>query len=931
MKTTNNYNKIWAHILVIFYSACAFSQDAFVTRPDNASMLHTGEIPVNLYTGVPDISIPIYTMPTHSRDISLNLGLNYHPAGLSALDQPGNMGRGWNINAVGVITRSVVWRVDERHSTPALDDYDRMTDIYQFSFMGQSGRFMIKKNFQTNTFSIQMMDHSTLKIEYVFNSEDKKVNSFTIYDDRGYRYVFDVYDINIGRFWMRDNIHHEYVDYRSAHYLSKVYDNNGNILLSYVFDTVTKPTSFGDKVFNRLREINATDIGKAAFSYTYTAPQSGDAAGYNPPIKDVTITNMKGQIIQKTAFSYAYGTSGELTKVSEFSGDLSESRDYKLYYNTRGLPQKDTRSMYDFPLQGWLEKITLPTGGTILYEFDWNTAGFAGYLGSAPDYDQYYLENNPDNAPVREPYGDGGGDYDTSVSKSMPFTVTGSVPKKLEFSFWHNPYSYPPELDPTAGPLPVGYRIMSGSTVVHDFGSWAETGTATLAPGSYTIAISTVSTLNTTGNISIMHDVPNGGILRRWIYTSGMRIKRIATFSHDANANYLYNPGNYQYTPASETFYDYSMPDDPTRSSGYEYDGYILTFDEPLKMVSQLTGYTNVKVTKGSGNGYTRYAFARYDDYPIPFANDNITSLRAGMLKKTEIFDEAGTMLSKTENTYELTATGDTFPIFPAYEGEWNYISTRLSWPKLTASTATEKLGDNLVTSTQVFTYNNVNKQIASRTATTSTSGETLKTEYYYHTGNSPLSMNRMAHPEKTDNYLNSTLLSTEKINYSNSWPGNQSYLLSSTAQSVAGGPLVTKSKVNRYDTFGNLLEKEQPNGIKTSYIWGYNKTLLVAKIEGIAYSDIPPALITAIENTSATGTEADLLVKLADLRSSLALAVTMLTTYTHKPLVGTTTITDTMGDKTVFEYDSFGRLKTVRDRNGKVLNETKYHMITQN
>lgn len=916
--------KLYTRILLCL-GLSAFAQDPYVTRPENASMLHTGEISVNLYTGIPDINIPIYTFPTHSKDISLGLGLSYHPSGLTTLDRPGTMGRGWNINAVGTISRSVVLRPDERYSAVGgIDDYDQMTDVYQYNFMGHSGRFMIKKNFTTGTFSIQMMDHSTLKIEYVFNATDKSVNSFTIYDDRGYRYVFDLYDVNYARFKSRSNIT-ELVNYRSAHYLSKIYDNNGNILVSYSYDVLAKPyvvgsTTIGNSIYNKLKEISVTDIGKALFTYT-------DAEAN--VMKDVTIKNLAGQTIEKTVFTYAYGLSGELTKVSEFSSDLLESRDHKIYYNTRGLAQKDLNNLYEYPLYGWLEKIVLPTGGTVLYEFEWNTARLTGYFGGPEQQDQYYLENNPDNTPVRELYGTGGGEYDTSISRSMPFTVTGSAPKKLEFTFYHNPYSYPPELDPTAGPLPVTYKIMSGSTVVHDFGSNPEAASATLAPGNYTISIITVSNLNTTGDIAIMHDVPSG-TLKRWLYTSGMRIKRVATFTHDANAGYLYNPGNYSCVPAEETFYDYSMFDDPNKSSGYQYDGLMLSWEDPAKSVSQLTGYANVKVTKGSGNGYTRYTFAVPDEYALSYSNEHYDSFRSGMMKKVEAVDANGVVVSKTENTYELSASGDFFPAFPVIESS-SYIASRLSWAKLASMAVTEKLGDNMVTSTQAFTYNDTNKMIASKTSSTSISGETLKTEYSYHTGNSPLSTNRNSVLEKTDSYLNSTLLSTKRISYSNTWPGNQSFIASLLSESKAGGALITRSKFNSYDEFGNMLEREQPNGIKTSYIWGYNKTLLVAKIDNIAYSSIPANLITAIQNASNTGTEANVLQKLADLRNSPALSDTVLTTYTHKPLVGISTLTDTAGDRVIYDYDSFGRLKAVKDRNGKLVTETKYHMITQN
>lgn len=40
----------------------------------------------------------------------------------------------------------------------------------------------------------------------------------------------------------------------------------------------------------------------------------------------------------------------------------------------------------------------------------------------------------------------------------------------------------------------------------------------------------------------------------------------------------------------------------------------------------------------------------------------------------------------------------------------------------------------------------------------------------------------------------------------------------------------------------------------------------------------------------------------------------------------GVTSITDPKGDVTTYEYDSMLRLEFVRDENGKLLSENKYH-----
>jgi len=56
-----------------------------------------------------------------------------------------------------------------------------------------------------------------------------------------------------------------------------------------------------------------------------------------------------------------------------------------------------------------------------------------------------------------------------------------------------------------------------------------------------------------------------------------------------------------------------------------------------------------------------------------------------------------------------------------------------------------------------------------------------------------------------------------------------------------------------------------------------------------------------------------------------------MVTTYTYKPLVGVSVITDAKGDKMKYEYDELGRLIRVRDKFDNILSETQYNLINQN
>jgi hypothetical protein len=64
-----------------------------------------GDVPVSLYTGTPDISLPIHKL--NERGVELDINLQYNAKGVRVEDVPGWVGQNWALNAGGVITRSV--------------------------------------------------------------------------------------------------------------------------------------------------------------------------------------------------------------------------------------------------------------------------------------------------------------------------------------------------------------------------------------------------------------------------------------------------------------------------------------------------------------------------------------------------------------------------------------------------------------------------------------------------------------------------------------------------------------------------------------------------------------------------------------------------------------------------------------------------------
>ena len=107
--------KIGLIVLVFCLSLCIKAQikPVFnVSGPEVSNLGEDGTIPVGHYTGVPDISIPLYNVQIG--DYELPISLSYHLASVKPTTAPGILGAGWSLKAGGYIARSVRGRTDEK-------------------------------------------------------------------------------------------------------------------------------------------------------------------------------------------------------------------------------------------------------------------------------------------------------------------------------------------------------------------------------------------------------------------------------------------------------------------------------------------------------------------------------------------------------------------------------------------------------------------------------------------------------------------------------------------------------------------------------------------------------------------------------------------------------------------------------------------------
>lgn len=321
------YQKKYNFVLFIIILLCGHrvnSQTQFVpvapaTPSANAIGLgQYGEIPVSLFTGVPNIEVAIHTL--NKSQVQVPISLNYHAGGFRPDIQPSWVGMNWSLNAGGVITREVRNIPDENEgtsslnlvgkgfyytynelnkanwSTPGANDIpsghyiDREPDIFKFNFLDYSGEFFLDHNRQWKVRS----DHA-IRVEFeendfiykftyfnnspVVSSGLKTFNKFTLTDDWGNKYVFGTeqaieYSVGIAPY----QFDYSFTSAATSWYLVKIIPQSGNEI-TFSYERGPYQSSFS--YFQHRNHCSAGAVGGNGFLATwgYTLSQTNGLSG----------------------------------------------------------------------------------------------------------------------------------------------------------------------------------------------------------------------------------------------------------------------------------------------------------------------------------------------------------------------------------------------------------------------------------------------------------------------------------------------------------------------------------------------------------------------------------------------------------------------------------------------------------------------------
>lgn len=161
--------RLWFLIITICFYVNSDAQNvptengAFIPKitmpsPEAFSFTRYGDIPVGLFTGSMNYSIPLFQLKTGK--LSVPVSLNYATNGIKVDAVSGRTGMDWTLNAGGVITRNILGKPDNEAAliAPSSNDSSSWTffnylkyvastngntqpDEFSYNFLGQSGKF----------------------------------------------------------------------------------------------------------------------------------------------------------------------------------------------------------------------------------------------------------------------------------------------------------------------------------------------------------------------------------------------------------------------------------------------------------------------------------------------------------------------------------------------------------------------------------------------------------------------------------------------------------------------------------------------------------------------------------------------------------------------------------------------------------------------
>lgn len=949
--------------------------------PEAAAMSAVGDYNTNMYTGTNTVNLPLGQIS--GREFSIPIGLNYNASGIPVEQIATWAGLGWNLQAGGTINRINIGKPDDvtflnvnylpYYYSQVKNDmnlypnhieagapppqggsipgyllfkkriergyYETQPDYYTFNAPGGlSGRFFIDYE---NNIGVSM-ENPLIKIVPTFGTyySFKVLVSFTITDTNGTVYEFTERE-NIKSYFSTPNpsdlndVEDDYMTYTSSWHLTKIIsaEKKDEILFEYyppkvwvddqhynhltAFKTCLAPlpctgtTSVIDdsQVYKTeqvlLKEIKINGAKRAEFILSPNERLDIKGSAFLSQIK---LFNLKEQNISTTDLTTSYFKTTSSTT----------NEQTKMRLKLDGI----TQHLYGQNLNDGIQE-------SLHHVFEYEKSGYTfnfipDRLSFAQDYWGYYngANLNTNLVPASSTHSLSGADRE-------PHPELIKVGTLIKITY------------PTGGSTEFEYDI-------HKLGS------------------------NESGGGIRIDAIKN--------YTDGNVLTAYKRYFYDDYKEFPINDFENATTAILKQFKEFEETAIEKQSDG-SLKTYLYRYAKNKKTKpDNIVTYSKVsELNYGADNsllGYTVFQFENNENEinNSPYFNE---SLLNGELKKQEVYSATGELLKSQEVIYdpsikysvESKGTNYTmvnYPVsvtqdkllynfndygyfsgcgVPGYsnceEGPHtihtkNNIKLESYWKRPMETIDIDYFnGQGLQTTTNYF-YDNPDHRQVTKIVKTGMQGFTHTTEYTY-----PHDALNQSDPVivalKNENKLGTLLKMSNKVNDKTSTQEitykilNNDLIVPDKITAKKEDQETTTIVFDHYDNVGNVLQTSKRAGStgqniasKSSYVWGYNKSLLVAKVENASIFQVNNTGFdqATLDNPSATDTS--IRDQINTIRNELPKA--FVTTYTYSPDIGLTSLTDPKNQTSYFNYDAPNRLTKVKDFDSNILSENEYY-----
>lgn len=871
----------------------------------------------------------------------------------------------------------------------ALHFPDYEPDVFTFNFMGYSGKFFLGSDGEWKVSSpnnLKVVIDVNDKVQpnnylYIaYNNQNnrhfpKVLGKITIIDDQGNKFIFgDLANQNSIEFTFQDFFDQTSTPLiSSAWYLTKVYNKYDKLVYDLAYDRGDYIAFFYDRNVSESLKLTTSYYGGGGCAY---GPTDGNAVYANGNLiipsylRKITTSSSKQIFFNSTVNnSLKYGPNDKpiIDTFIKFRRYIQEETELK--WN-----EVDDQYFYYIRRDQNLKVLTTVTDGNehiypYLEALKWRKLTSLQILSSDQNTlltAAFSYNDNPNSRLRLDRVTVNNVDSKTPATYSLEYNSFDSLPFFTSKNIDHFGYykSTPFLLDYDNPSVHEPSRATEPNTVA--FGTLSK---ITYPTKGYTKLFYEPHTYSRyVGNdldLKQENGIIGGTRIRSIFDYDGIALPKIRKFTyvtdHQSNqsSGILLQKNNY-FLP------DYKMPT-TTQSGATVYQSYFSI--SPIVYLSNLMGstieYSTVIEDNGQGTIFNHYT--TYADYP-DYKNDTYIATdrnkfdphteyayKRGRVKQKQYFNKSGSKVLQEDysyqDSYNQSVRGFRYTSISPCAGVSNapivngssyniyYSDFELTEKKVTNYLA----GGHSIERNETYAYiknNNFGDNFLTSVTKTNPDNTSAQSLFY------PFDISNPVHTALADKHIfpivqKETFLNSKKIAKEQSSYGflpvvdQSSTLLAPLSESAVN--IMTNAEFNKinyklYDDMGNVLQYTPENGLPVSLVWGYNKTRLIAKVEGASYSQVKPFINDIVSSSNqmmanANYNNEDLVSKLENFRTNTNLKDYQTTTYTYfRGGLQVKTVTSSSGQRENYSYDSRNRLQKITDRDNKTIKEWDYN-----